>query len=401
VPENVTISHRGGRYEIGRGPGCYGIWQAGTAAQSPPVAWWPQTPEGWRGAWSRFTAMEAPATIAAIGQRPPADTGRSRRAVVAAALLAVGVGCGIGGLFPGYLGGASLASESADLIPHLIYLAAWVVSALLIVSGGARLRAGALLGLFFADLGSAITGTAAGTGLVLSMIGWACCAAGSATALRLRRPGALGRPRGHDAVLTLTLATLAALGAAIAFAPSWDSYTLHAAVGASQTVTEGNAFANPAPVIAGDVAVMVALVAVVAVAALWRPVRYGAALVAGATVPMAAQAISALVLAGQPASPAMFGISPSQAAAAGITVSSGLTAVFWVYCVFVVALVLAGAWMFLTPAAVPAPPAPDLGPAPLDPATVAPSPAAPSPAAPSPVAPGPAAPDPAAPDPAG
>src|SRR5579862_4298772 len=105
VPENVTISHRGARYEIGRGPGCYGIWPAGAAVASPPVAWWPQTPEGWQDAWSRFTAIEAPATIFAVGRRPPAETGRSRRAVAAAALLAAGVGCGIAGLFPGYLGG--------------------------------------------------------------------------------------------------------------------------------------------------------------------------------------------------------------------------------------------------------------------------------------------------------
>ena len=88
---------------------------------------------------------------------------------------------------------------------------------------------------------------------------------------------------------------LAALGAAIAFAPSWDSYILRTAAGATQSLTAGNAFANPAPVIAGDVAVMVALVAVVVAAALWRPVRLGAALLAGAIIPMAAQAISALV----------------------------------------------------------------------------------------------------------
>jgi hypothetical protein len=290
--------------------------------------------------------------------------------VAAAALLAAGVGCGIAGLFPGYLGAAGLASEPADLIPHVMYLAAWALSGLLILSGGARQRAGALLGtgasvvtfgLFFADAGTVIAGGARlGGGLVLSLIGWAACAAGSAAALppRLRRSGEVSMPRGHDAVLMLTLAALAAIGAAIAFAPSWDSYTLRTAAGASQSVTAGNAFANPAPVIAGDVAVMVALVAVVVVAALWRPVRYGAALAAGAIVPMVAQAISALVQAAEGASPALFGIPPAQAAPAGITVSSGLTGVFWVYCVFLVALVLAGLWMALTPASAPAPPAP-------------------------------------------
>ena len=47
---------------------------------------------------------------------------------------------------------------------------------------------------------------------------------------------------------------------------------------------------------------MVTLVAVVIVAALWRPVRLGALLLAGAAIPMAAQAISALVQVSEPVS---------------------------------------------------------------------------------------------------
>lgn len=115
----------------------------------------------------------------------------------------------------------------------------------------------------------------------------------------------------------------------------------------TQTLTAGNAFANPAPVIVGDVAVMVALVAVVVLAALWRPVQLGAALLAGAAIPMTAQAISALVQVSEPVSPANFGISPAQAAQAGLTISAGVTLVFWLYCAFVVALLLVGAWMFM------------------------------------------------------
>ena len=140
----------------------------------------------------------------------------------------------------------------------------------------------------------------------------------------------------------LTVAALAAVGTAITFAPSWDSYTLRAASGATQSLTAGNAFANPVPVIIGDVAVMVALVAVVIVAGLWRPVRLGAVLLAGAAIPMAAQAISALVQVSEPVSASNFGISPAQAAQAGLTFSSGVTPVFWIYCVFVVALLLGG-----------------------------------------------------------
>ena len=144
---------------------------------------------------------------------------------------------------------------------------------------------------------------------------------------------------------------VAALGTAIAFAPSWDSYALHTLSGFSQTITEGNAFANPAAVMAGDVAVMVAVVAVVAAAAFWRPVRLGAALVAGAIVPMLAQVISALILVRQPVSPTQFGVSPAQAAALGLTIHSGLTAIFWVFCAFVAILILLCSWMIISPAA--------------------------------------------------
>jgi ABC-type multidrug transport system permease subunit len=75
---------------------------------------------------------------------------------------------------------------------------------------------------------------------------------------------------------------------------------------------------------------------------------------------MAAQAISALVLAGEAVSPTQFGISSAQASASGLTISPGLTAVFWVYCVFVVALAVACGWLFLSSrrAAVAAPPPP-------------------------------------------
>jgi hypothetical protein len=361
VRENVTISYRGASYEIGRGPDFYGIWPAG-ATGSQPFEWWPQTPEGWNGAWSRFTAIEAPGTIVPVSQGTAPVAGVSNRDIIAAALLAIGVICGIAGLFPDYLAGASLAQQPADLVPHVLYLATWSASAVLILLGGVRLRAGALLGigtsivtfgLFFADAGTAIAGGAhlMGLGLVLGLIGWLACAAGAATAFRLRSPGAPARPRGNQTgpVLTMALAVLAAVGAAAAFAPSWDSYTLRASTGATQSVTAGNAFANPAPVIAGDVAVMVGLVAVVVVAALWRPARQGAALLAGAVIPMAAQGVSALVQLSEATPPSQFGISSAQAAQAGLTISSGGTPALWIYCVFVVALAVMCARMLIPP----------------------------------------------------
>jgi hypothetical protein len=100
---------------------------------------------------------------------------------------------------------------------------------------------------------------------------------------------------------------------------------------------------------------MVALAAVVVAAALWHPIRHGAVLLAGATIPMAAQAISALVQAGEPASPAQFGFSSAQASQLGLTISSALTPALWIYCMFVIALMVSCAWMLVSPDQAPGP----------------------------------------------
>ena len=382
-----VIWYRGASYQLGRGLLGYAVWPAG-GPPDQPLEQWPETPAGWSAAWSRFNAVEAPGTIVHLGPPagPPAAPGSWRPAagpswragdsagpagprwsglhaagpLSAAILLATGVVCGLASLFPSYLSGGSLAQEPAELVPHVIYLAVWAASAVLIVSGGIRQRMGALLalgmsivtfGFFFSDLGTVLSGGAhlLGPGLVLGLAGWLACTAGSVLAFRLR---SADRPRNLDArqraaVVTLVIAVLAALGTAIAFAPSWDSYTLRTAAGLTNSITAGNSFANPGPVIVGDVAVMVTLVVVVAFAALWRPVRLGAVLLAGAAIPMAAQAISALIQVSEPVSPASFGISPAQAARLGLTVSAGVTPAFWIYCAFVLALLVVGGWMAL------------------------------------------------------
>jgi hypothetical protein len=420
VHEGVTISYRGRIHAVGSGPGYYGIWLA-SAPLPHPVEWWPQTPQGWHDAWSRFTALEPIDAIVAVGEAGqdstgqdstgqdstgqdstaqdstaqgstverwwPADdvpssiatttaatkpvVGRSRQ-LIAPILIAAGILFGIVGLFPGYLGGASLAQQPDELVPHAMYLAAWALSAVLLLLGprsrpvpersadGKLPQAGALLGigtsavtfgLFFADLGTVMSGGSqlAGSGLVLSLIGWLACAAGSTVAVSLWRAGSPRRARGTEAVLALALTAVAVLGAAIAFAPSWDRYTLTTSAGSAVSLTAGNTFANSAPVIAGDVAVMVLLVAAVLVAALWQPVRLGAALLAGAIIPMVAQAISAVVQIGSAPSPSQFGYSQAQARQAGLTITSGLTPAFWIYCAFVLAVVLIGARMLTTP----------------------------------------------------
>ncbi len=412
MPENVSIAYRGANFAIGQGPQFYGIWHA-AAIQSPPLEWWPLTPDGWSGAWSRFASIEAPGTIAAVAQQPVAqqpvaqqpagtpqpvaqpsgspeqafaqpatheqllspDPARARRRPqLAAAVVGIGVVLGVVGLFPAYVAGASLASEATNLVPHVIYLAAWALSAVLIALGGTRMRVGALVGLgvsavtfglFVADVGTPIASGwhLMGAGLVLGVLGWLACTAGVGLGFRTSpAPAAgadgngvgpvrglasrLGGASSHDVVPLVTL-VLAAVGAAIAFAPSWDKFILQTAGGFTHVITAGNAFANPAPVIVGDVLVMAALVAAVIVAALWRPMRLGAALAAGAIVPMVAQAISAGIQVNGAASPLEFGFSQAQANQIGLTIGSSLTPMFWVFCAFLATLILLCVWMLI------------------------------------------------------
>ena len=296
---------------------------------------------------------------------------RSRRGTALLAgegLLVLGVVLGLAGLFPAYEGSQSLLSQWDQVVPHLCYVIGWALTAALVALSVARpsnaARLGALFGLglsavtfglFLADLGEVTSGgVALGSGLVVSLLGWLACTAGSALAL-----GANPGPSG--AAVTAGAPGPRARRAAGAARARRDRHRggvrpvvgqLRPHVrreGTSQTITAGNAFDNPGVVIAGNVAVMVAIVAVAALAALWRPARQGALLLAGAIVPLAAEVVSALIQAGQQATPGMFGISSAQASALGLTISSGLTGIFWVYFVFVISLLVSCAWLFTEP----------------------------------------------------
>lgn len=397
VLEKAVISHRGEKYEIGRGKRFYGIWVIG-APYEAPVDRWPENRDGWQQAWARFIALDVPGTIKAVSRERrslrlslgrdkgsdanPADdassdkeaAGRSRRGgglLLGEGLLVLGVVLGLAGLFPAYEGGQSLLSQWDQVVPHLLYVIGWAVTAALVALSVARpsnaARLGALFGLglsavtfglFLADWGQlAISGVTLGSGLVLSTLGWLASTAGAALVLAANaglsepkeRPSRPVRPA-RDHAGPVALLVLAAIGTAATFAPSWDSYTLTArSTGATQTITAGNAFDNPGLMIAGNVCVMAAIVAVAALAALWRPARHGSLLIAGAIVPLVAEIISAIIQASQPASPALFGITSQQASSLGLTISSGLTGIFWVYFVFVVSLLVSSLWLFTEP----------------------------------------------------
>jgi hypothetical protein len=426
--ERVTISYRGAAYELGRGKRCYGIWATG-APRTEPVERWPETPDGWVAAWTRFTAMETPGTIAPVGphQVPSqsssdepgytayagsgagfsgsggsgpagpgsagpgfADTGfagagfaGSERAAetlaygqqtqtsawtvrgaaapaFAAALLGIGVICGLVGLFLHYQAGQSLASQPSELIPHVAYLAVWTLAALLIaLRAGAVARAGALLaagtsvmtfGLLLTDLGEGLS--IADAGLWITLVGWLACTAGAALAFVTTIGKVPVGSLGARGIARVALLVGAGIGVALTFFPNWDSYLLHSSTtGQNQPAAGGFAFAsiNPGWVQFADVAVMVLFVLVVVVAALWRPLAAGAMLLAGAVIPMAAQAVSAMVQATEPTSALSFGYTATQVQQLGITVTNGLTPAFWIFCLCVVTLLASCAWMLITP----------------------------------------------------
>jgi hypothetical protein len=377
MSEKVTISYRGAAYELGRGKRCYGIW-ASVTPRTEPVARFPETPEGWVAAWTRFAALETPGTIMPVGKAAGAagaagadvldtggaDSARSigiKSAPVAAGLLGGGVLLGLIGLFPGYLSSSSLASTPANLVSHVFYLAAWTISAVLIAFGGVRRQAGALLGLgtsivtfglFCVDMAEVAADHPhhVGAGLILSLLGWLACAAGSEIAFRLRSAGSVGIPRGPELV-RVALIGVAGIGAIIAYVPAWDNYLLRFSTSAipSQNLGGGNAFSDGAWLTAASIIVVVAVVAVVAVAALWRPFRLGGVLLAGAAIPLVAQAVSAIVQATEPTPPSTFDISQAQATQYGLSITNGLTPAFWIYCLFVVILAVSCIWMLITP----------------------------------------------------
>src|SRR5260370_41110141 len=70
---------------------------------------------------------------------------------------------------------------------------------------------------------------------------------------------------------------------------------------------------------------------------------------------MAAQAISALVAATQTPAASQFGISSADASRLGLTITSGVTPAFWIYCGFLLVLAVSCAWMLFTPATAPGP----------------------------------------------
>jgi tRNA A-37 threonylcarbamoyl transferase component Bud32 len=276
------------------------------------------------------------ATTPDAAPAPAAGAGRIRLAV---ALLAIAIAFGIASLFPDYTGFGSLASATDSLVEYAGFVAAWAVSLVLILTRRTAQPTGALLGLgaaaatlgvFLIDLSIAVTGSQAriGPGLVLALLSWASGTAGVVVAIGRRPAGWPARPSGRRLAPAAVL-VIAAIGTAAAYGPlsfsyTWDGGSLISGdlYPVSQSLTtDANLF------------LMVIFVAAVVAAVLWVPARLGAALAAGALIPMALQAAWALV--------AIAEYVPSSA-------DGGVTPAFQAYCAFIIAGAIACGWLATT-----------------------------------------------------
>jgi len=347
---SVVISHRAQRFALGRGEDFFGVWQV-RANELVLVERWPRTAAGWYRAWARFNELEASPEAPIVPDAAAAASGRFPPAALV--LLVAGIVLGVVSLFPSYLGGVALTGTPDQLVEHVLFIAGWTSVVVMSLLGDATRRVAGVFGLglsamafgfYLSDLGEVISsgGHLAGAGLVLGLLGWLLCAQGSAAAaisvLRKDRPlGARARRR----PFLVAAAAVLGIGLAASFAPAWDSYHLYAAAtGQTTSLTAGNAFANPASVIAANVVIMVLMVVLAVFAVLFEDMLLGAALLAGALVALGSQVVSAIVQLGTPPGPSSFGIGSSQAAQAQLQISAGLTPVFYVYCVFGVALLV-------------------------------------------------------------
>jgi MFS family permease len=313
----------------------------------------PPTAAGWFAARRRVDALDH--LMDDRDTSPITSPGANRTALLAAGMVLVGVVLGVAGLFPNYLGGSNLVSQAAQLLPHVAYVAGWaLVAGLLLVErrfarGAAGLGVGLgviSFGFFLTDVltASAGRGETTGAGIYLSLAGWLVCSAGSATALfALHSPTPRGKATGWRHPLVFA-GGIGALGAAVAFALPWDSYTLTAATtGSTQTSTAGNVFANPGAIIAGNVVTMVLIVGVLAMAIAWRPTLVGITVLAGALVPLAAQIFATLA---QPLPPLSdFGVTAAQVAEGQVSIAGSYTGWFYLYCAFIAALVVLAGWI--------------------------------------------------------
>ena len=249
------------------------------------------------------------------------------------ALLLICLGLHIGAMFPPYPGlpASPVVSSSWEIAVYVCLEIGWSLAALLVLSrisvrGGAALGAGlgaVELGLLAVDIANGFqvsNGSEAGAWLALAGLGFG--AAGVLVTASTVPLGAPQAPRGRSAVLML-LATFAVV---LAYLPSWDKWTAVApSLHVSGSVTEGNAFAQPAVVMAAVLLSVIAFAFVAVLGSVWYPASVGAWATAGAVIAIASQLISAVFQLSEAVPSTAFGVRATQARSVGLKTSTSLT----------------------------------------------------------------------------
>jgi hypothetical protein len=233
---------------------------------------------------------------------------------VAGGLLLLSVGLYIAAMFPAYAGNpaVSVVSTPYELAEFICLALGWTAAAVLVLSrlsvrGGVALAAGIApveLGFLIADLAGTVQGPAGPTpGIWLA---FAALGMGGAGILLGASTVPMGSPRLRPYNQSLhpraLVTTLVALLAVAAFLPSWDRYEVVNSAGQTLTVTLGNAFAQPAGIMAGELVAAFAIGVIAILGAFWAPPSVGAWMTGGALVALTAQLISAVVQVNQPLS---------------------------------------------------------------------------------------------------
>jgi hypothetical protein len=290
---------------------------------------------------------------------------------VTGGLMAAAVGLQIASMFPLYPANpaAPIAQTTYELAAYICLETGWALAAALVLSrwlprAGVALGAGlgtVQVGLVAADLASGFQlGEGGEPGIWLALAGLAAGLAGvlygagtpsvglstlSLTPAALQVPassqGVPARPSTAEPVRVL-LSVLAAVVAVGAFWPSWDHYHVVSLTGQVRSLNLGNAFDQPAAVMAGELVAGLAIGFTAILGALWRDALVGAFATVGAVMALASQVISGGVQVSEPLSqllgtPATSGVN---LAASSVT----LTAYWYVDAAATAALGLLALW---------------------------------------------------------
>jgi len=296
--------------DVTRGPGSSGpvdqLWRPPPAppfssgSPAPALTGEPAVPAG------------APSTASRLPPVPAKPAWRD--AAAPGGLLLLCVGLHVAAMFPAYTGSplTSVVSLPYELAEYVCLAVGWLVAALLVLSR-VSVRGGVALGIGMAavELGFLITDLA-GSVQVSNRITpgiWLAFAAlglGGAGVLLGASIVPTGSPRlrpfdeafNSRAAVTVLVAALAVA----AFLPSWDEYTVINSAGHTTTITLGNAFAQPAGIMAGELIAAFAIGVVAILGAFWAPPAVGAWMTVGVVVALSSQLISAAVQVSQAAS---------------------------------------------------------------------------------------------------